>query len=109
MPNPRSIQWAQLFELPAQPALPLQGRLRLAIVQAVLDGRLPAGAPLPSSRELARLLGLSRNTVTSAYLQLIDEDFLESRPRSGVYVARHISPSALAAAAPPTASATTAS
>ena len=68
--------------------LPLQGRLRLAIVQAVLDGRLAPGAPLPSSRELARLLGLSRNTVTSAYLQLIDEDFLESRPRSGVYVAR---------------------
>ncbi len=88
MQNPRSIQWAQLFQLPEQPALPLQGRLRLAIVQAVLDGRLPAGAPLPSSRELARLLGLSRNTVTSAYLQLIDEDFLESRPRSGVFVAK---------------------
>jgi GntR family transcriptional regulator/MocR family aminotransferase len=104
MPNPRSTQWAQLFELPVQPALPLQGRLRLAIVQAVLDGRLPAGAPLPSSRELARLLGLSRNTVTSAYLQLIDEDFLESRPRSGVYVARHVSPSALGAAAPSAAS-----
>ncbi len=62
-------------------------------------GCRPARA-LPSSRELARLLGLSRNTVTSAYLQLIDEGFLESRPRSGVYVARHISPSALAAAAP---------
>src|SRR3954469_11929769 len=105
MPNPRSIQWAQLFELPVQPALPLQGRLRLAIVQAVLDGRLPAGAALPSSRELARLLGLSRNTVTSAYLQLNDEDFLESRPRSGVYVARHISPSALTAAAPSAAAA----
>lgn len=96
MHNPRSIQWAQLFQLPAQPALPLQGRLRLAIVQAVLDGRLPPGAPLPSSRELARLLGLSRNTVTSAYLQLIDEDFLESRPRSGVFVARHALPAALA-------------
>jgi GntR family transcriptional regulator/MocR family aminotransferase len=104
MPNPRSTQWAQLFELPVQPALPLQGRLRLAIVQAVLDGRLPAGAPLPSSRELARLLGLSRNTVTSAYLQLIDEDFLESRPRSGVYVARHVSPSALGAGPPSAAS-----
>ena len=84
----RTIQWARLFELPERPGLPLQGRLRLAIVQAVLDGRLASGAPLPSSRELARLLGLSRNTVTSAYLQLIDEDFLESRPRSGVYVAR---------------------
>jgi GntR family transcriptional regulator/MocR family aminotransferase len=92
MQSPRSIQWAQLFQLPPQPALPLQGRLRLAIVQAVLDGRLAPGAALPSSRELARVLGLSRNTVTSAYLQLIDEDFLESRPRSGVFVARHAGP-----------------
>ncbi|HEY8709114.1 MAG TPA: winged helix-turn-helix domain-containing protein, partial [Burkholderiaceae bacterium] len=84
---PRSIvQWATLFELPVQPALPLQGRLRLAVVQAILGGRLSAGAPLPSSRELAALLGLSRNTVTSAYLQLIDEGFLEARPRSGVFV-----------------------
>jgi GntR family transcriptional regulator/MocR family aminotransferase len=91
MQNPRSIQWAQLFQLPVQPPLPLQARVRLAIVQAVLDGRLAPGAPLPSSRELARLLGLSRNTVTAAYLQLIDEDFLESRPRSGVFVARHAS------------------
>ncbi len=69
MPVLRSIQWAQLFELPAQTALPLQARLRLAVVQAILDGRLIAGAALPSSRELAGVLGLSRNTVTSAYLQ----------------------------------------
>jgi GntR family transcriptional regulator/MocR family aminotransferase len=87
MRHPQSTQWAQLFELPEQPGLPLQGRLRVAVVQAVLDGRLSPGAPMPSSRELARLLGLSRNTVTSAYEQLIDENFLEARPRSGVFVA----------------------
>jgi GntR family transcriptional regulator/MocR family aminotransferase len=88
MANPRSsIQWATLFQLPDQPALPLQGRLRLAVVQAILDERLGTGAALPSSRELASLLGLSRNTVTSAYLQLMDEGFLEARPRSGVFVA----------------------
>lgn len=87
MRNPQSTQWARLFELPEQPGLPLQGRLRVAVVQAVLDGRLSPGAPMPSSRELARLLGLSRNTVTSAYEQLIDENFLEARPRSGVFVA----------------------
>ena len=93
MAIPRSIvQWATLFELPVQPALPLQGRLRLAVVQAILGGRLSAGAPLPSSRELAALLGLSRNTVTSAYLQLIDEGFLEARPRSGVFVAPNARP-----------------
>jgi GntR family transcriptional regulator/MocR family aminotransferase len=93
MANPRStVQWAALFELPDQPALPLQGRLRLAVVQAILDGRLGTGAALPSSRELAALLGLSRNTVTSAYLQLMDEGFLEARPRSGVFVAEGARP-----------------
>lgn len=82
----KGAQWASLFELPDQPALTLQRRLRLAVVQAILDRRLPLGAPLPSSRELAKLLGLSRNTVTTAYEQLADEGFIESRPRSGVFV-----------------------
>lgn len=66
--------------------------MRASVVQAILDGRLSAGAPMPSSRELAQLLGLSRNTVTSAFLQLIDEGFLESRPRSGVFVALNARP-----------------
>ena len=97
MANPRSIQWAQLFELPDTPNLPLQARLRQAVVQAILDGRLSSGAALPSSRELAQLLSLSRNTVTSAYLQLMDEGFLQARPRSGVFVA----PNARPVSAPP--------
>ena len=87
MGRPGSIQWVRLFDLAEQPALPLQARLRLAVVKAVLDGRLDGGAPLPSSRELAGLLGISRNTVTAAYVQLVDEGFLESRARSGVFVA----------------------
>ena len=66
--------------------MPLQQRLRLSVVQAILDGRLPMGAPLPSSRELAKVLGLSRNTVTAAYVQLVDDGFLDARPRSGVFV-----------------------
>ncbi|WP_198972555.1 MocR-like pyridoxine biosynthesis transcription factor PdxR [Xylophilus sp. ASV27] len=100
MPQSRSNQWAQLFSLPDQPALPLQGRLRAAVVQAILDERLSPGAPLPSSRELAAILGLSRNTVTSAYLQLMDEGFLEARPRSGVFVAQNARPLSAAAADP---------
>ena len=95
-----TVQWATLFQLPEQPALPLQGRLRLAVVRAILDGRLGAGAPLPSSRELATLLGMSRNTVTSAYLQLMDEGFLEARPRSGVFVAKDAKPLSAAQAEP---------
>ena len=90
-------QWARLFVVPEQPGLPLQGRLRLAIVQPILEGRLPAGAAMPSSRELSRLLGLSRNTATAAYQQLIDEGFLEARARSGVFVARNARPASVGA------------
>jgi GntR family transcriptional regulator/MocR family aminotransferase len=101
MANARStVQWATLFELPERPGLPLQGRLRLSVVRAILDGRLGPGAPLPSSRELATLLALSRNTVTSAYLQLMDEGFLEARPRSGVFVAANARPLSAAQAEP---------
>jgi len=101
MANPRSsIQWAMLLALPERPGLPLQGRLRLSVVQAILDDRLGPGAPLPSSRELAVLLGLSRNTVTSAYLQLMDDGFLEARPRSGVFVAANARPRSATQAEP---------
>ena len=42
--------------------------------------------PLPSSRELAKHLGIARNTVVLAYQQLIDEGYLVSRERSGNYI-----------------------
>ena len=85
--GPGRVQWERLFALEPGSSLPLQTRLRQAIVQALLEGRLAAGVAMPSSRELARLLGLSRNTVTAAYDQLVDEGFLQARPRSGIYVA----------------------
>jgi GntR family transcriptional regulator/MocR family aminotransferase len=100
MSQPGSIQWARLFDLADQPALPLQARLRLAVVRSILERHLDAGASLPSSRELAALLGISRNTVTAAYVQLIDEGFLQARPRSGVFVAAGARPRGAAVAEP---------
>jgi len=98
MGTSHNVQWAQLLALPDQPALPLQARVRQAVVQAILAGRLGPGDGLPSSRELAHVLGLSRNTVTSAYQQLVDEAFLEARPRSGVFVSAHVRPRPVAVA-----------
>ena len=92
MGTSNNIQWVQLLALPDQPALPLQARVRLAVVRAIRDGRLGPGDALPSSRELAQVLGLSRNTITSAYQQLVDERFLQARPRSGVFVSAHARP-----------------
>ncbi|AMM26745.1 MocR-like pyridoxine biosynthesis transcription factor PdxR [Variovorax sp. PAMC 28711] len=90
--------WAQLFALDHHTGLPLQSRLRLKVVQVILDGRLAAGAALPSSRDLAQVLGLSRNTVTAVYQQLVDEGYLESRPRSGVFVQSGARPLSIAQA-----------
>jgi GntR family transcriptional regulator/MocR family aminotransferase len=54
--------------------------------QAVLSGRLPVGAALPSTRELALRLDVARNTVAGAYEQLIAEGFVEGRRGSGTFV-----------------------
>ena len=87
MRHAKQTLWARMFELPDRPGLPLQARLREAVVREVLAGRLAEGAALPSSRDLAQLMALSRNTVTAAYQQLVDDGFLVARARSGVFVA----------------------
>ncbi|HEX7388269.1 MAG TPA: PLP-dependent aminotransferase family protein [Castellaniella sp.] len=82
-----SVQWSALFERVDDYNLSLQGRIRKMLVSAILSGHLPPGSPIPSSRELARALGVARNTAVFAYQQLVVEGYLESRERSGHYVA----------------------
>jgi GntR family transcriptional regulator/MocR family aminotransferase len=56
------------------------------IRQAIARGRIARGARLPSSRNLADQLGISRNTVVRAYENLILEGHAEARPASGIFV-----------------------
>jgi GntR family transcriptional regulator/MocR family aminotransferase len=65
----------------------LQLQIRQMIYAAIEEGRLSLGVRMPSSRELAALLQVSRNTVVIAYEQLVDQNFLVSRERSGYFVA----------------------
>lgn len=52
----------------------------------ILTGKLPENSPLPSTRNLAAELQVSRNTVESAYLQLSSEGYISSKARSGYRV-----------------------
>jgi GntR family transcriptional regulator/MocR family aminotransferase len=61
--------------------------LEAALRAAIREGRLAPGAAIPSSRALARQLGLSRGTVTAAYDQLIAEGYLTARAGSATTVA----------------------
>lgn len=61
--------------------------LERALREAVRVGRLAPGTRLPSSRVLAKDLGLARNTVAEAYGQLVAEGWLTARQGSGTHVA----------------------
>jgi GntR family transcriptional regulator / MocR family aminotransferase len=66
--------------------------LESALRAAVRSGRLAAGTALPSSRVLARDLGIGRNTVVEAYGQLVAEGWLAARHGSGTWVADRAEP-----------------
>jgi len=70
----------------------LRNRLYLAVRQAILAGRLPAGSELPSTRALAAELGIARNTVLRAYEQLLAEGYVEGRQGSGTFVSEAVAP-----------------
>jgi GntR family transcriptional regulator / MocR family aminotransferase len=58
--------------------------------KGILTGRFRPGDQVPSSRELAATLGISRSTVTEAYEQLVAEGYFESAHGSGTFVCREI-------------------
>lgn len=84
------MMWSQLFTISTDRKVSYQRQLREMIVSAILDDKLPLEIPLPSSRELAKHLGIARNTVVLAYQQLIDEGYLISRERSGYFIDKTI-------------------
>lgn len=66
--------------------LSLYRQLYDGLREAILDGQLPAGTRLPSTRTLADDLRVSRNTVMNAFDQLLAEGYLEARVGAGTYV-----------------------
>ncbi len=80
----------RLLQLDETPGVPLYRRLRRAITDAIEAGHYDDGQALPSTRRLAEDLGVSRNTVNTAYQELVAEGFLESLPRRGHVVNREL-------------------
>lgn len=66
--------------------LSLYKQLYRELKKAIISGELPPGKQLPSTRALALQYDISRNTVNTAYSQLLVEGFITSHPGSGFYV-----------------------
>jgi GntR family transcriptional regulator / MocR family aminotransferase len=71
-------------------SLPLHKQLYDELRQAILEGRLLPGRRIPSTREMAKSLGVSRSTVTQSYEQLLSEGYLETVIGSGTYVCKQL-------------------
>ena len=66
---------------------PLRAQIERQLRDAVRAGRLHAGTPLPSTRVLARQLGVARGVVVEAYAQLAAEGYLRTRQGAPTRVA----------------------
>ncbi|TJZ34893.1 PLP-dependent aminotransferase family protein [Priestia megaterium] len=66
--------------------IPLYHQLYEYIKKEIVSSRVEVNDKLPSIRSLADYLNVSRNTVDMAYQQLLAEGYVESKPKSGLYV-----------------------
>jgi GntR family transcriptional regulator / MocR family aminotransferase len=87
-----AIQWSGLgpellLRLDRGSGPPLRAQLETGLREAIRDGRLQGGERLPSSRELARELSISRGLVQECYSQLLSEGYLTSQTGSATRVA----------------------
>src|SRR5262245_4123202 len=75
-----------LFHIHRDGRTPLQMQLRELLVSAILQGQIPVGSALPSSRRLAETLDVARNTVALAYQELVADGFLVAHERRGYFI-----------------------
>ena len=66
--------------------IPLYQQIYDHIRIEIMDGKIPQGEKLPSTRFLSSHLQVSRSTVELAYEQLVSEGYIEAQPYRGYYV-----------------------
>ncbi|WP_454696510.1 MocR-like pyridoxine biosynthesis transcription factor PdxR [Achromobacter aegrifaciens] len=70
--------------------LELHQRIQRALRALILDGALGPGLKLPATRGLAKSLGVARDTVENAYVQLHRDGYIVRREGSGSYVSETV-------------------
>ncbi len=97
MLRPWKLMLAQRLQ-PDSPT-PLYMQIVHALIHEIQRGRLQPGAFLPSTRELAEVLGVNRKTIVIAYDELVAQGWLESLGRKGTIVTASLPESEMVASA----------
>jgi GntR family transcriptional regulator/MocR family aminotransferase len=80
------LPYKSLIQLKRGSNLALHIQICNSFITLITNGTLPPASGLPSSRILADLIGVNRNTVKLAYEELINQGWAESLERKGVFV-----------------------
>lgn len=80
--------------------VPMYRQVEQQVRAAILEGRLHPGEKLPSSRQFAADLGIARNTIKSAFNQLVAEGYLSTAIGSGTHVALELPEAAFSVGQP---------
>lgn len=86
MPKQTGSAEIPAIQLDNPSSVPLHRQLYNWLRQAIFSGQLSPGQRLPSTRNLASQLGISRNTVSNAYDQLVAEGYIEGQVGHGTRV-----------------------
>ena len=84
MNRPRDL-FLPSIALDRRSSTPLHQQIGRQLLHAIRRG-VPAGSRLPSSRVMARLLGVSRNTVMTAYDDLVAAGLISGRRGAGMLI-----------------------
>jgi len=73
------------IEIDKKSGIPLYLQIKQQIKKILEEGKLKKGEQLPTERDLSERLGVSRNTVSMAYKELVLEDMILSTPGRGTF------------------------
>lgn len=70
-------------------SISMHRQLTVALKEAIQSGRLAPGQMMPSSRELAQSLGISRDTIVRCYEDLSSQGYVETKTARGTFVSQN--------------------
>jgi len=86
MPKPPSGALLHSLTIDRDSSVPIYRQLDASLRRLILGGTLSSGQKLPSTRELAQELGVSRITVKTVYEQLVTEGYAVAKTGAGTFV-----------------------
>lgn len=81
------IPFKSLISFDKSLSMPLYIQIANAIIKHIQTGILPTKTPLPGTRQMAELLQIHRKTVIAAYDELLSQNWVETIPQKGTFVA----------------------